>query len=92
MLVKYSSIKRYSKLHNSFLVYDFFYALSYLFMCACYYHGVYINTKDLITGSSDFFLGHYVPQLTELIYDRNKKVTRDSRINLKGFMVCTMQQ
>ena len=36
------------------------------------------------------FLGHYVPQLAEVIYDRNKKVQGDSRINLKGFMVYTM--
>ncbi|XP_009122437.1 serine carboxypeptidase-like 35 [Brassica rapa] len=43
--------------------------------------------------SSDFYLtgesyaGHYVPQLAEVIYDRNKKVQGDSRINLKGFMI-----
>ncbi|ESQ40768.1 hypothetical protein EUTSA_v100131790mg, partial [Eutrema salsugineum] len=38
-----------------------------------------------ITGES--YAGHYVPQLAELIYDRNKKVTRGSQINLKGFMI-----
>ncbi|KAF3561342.1 hypothetical protein DY000_02019483 [Brassica cretica] len=43
--------------------------------------------------SNDFYLtgesyaGHYVPQLAEVIYDRNKKVPIDSRINLKGFMI-----
>lgn len=31
--------------------------------------------------------GHYVPQLAELIHDRNKAATKDSYINLKGFMV-----
>ncbi|CAN8298713.1 unnamed protein product [Cochlearia groenlandica] len=38
-----------------------------------------------ITGES--YAGHYVPQLSELIYDRNKKVTSGSQINLKGFMI-----
>lgn len=31
--------------------------------------------------------GHYVPQLAELIYERNKGANKDSYINLKGFMV-----
>ncbi|XP_010024824.2 serine carboxypeptidase-like 33 [Eucalyptus grandis] len=41
----------------------------------------------------DFFLagesyaGHYVPQLAELIYDRNKDTAKYTPINLKGFIV-----
>lgn len=32
--------------------------------------------------------GHYVPQLAELVYDRNKiKSSSYAYINLKGFMV-----
>ncbi|CBI27152.3 serine carboxypeptidase-like 35 [Vitis vinifera] len=38
-----------------------------------------------ITGES--YAGHYVPQLAELIYERNRKSTKDSYINLKGFMI-----
>lgn len=34
-----------------------------------------------------YILGHYVPQLAEVIFDSNKKVTKDKHINLKGFMV-----
>ncbi|CAH2073553.1 unnamed protein product [Thlaspi arvense] len=43
------------------------------------------SNEFYITGES--YAGHYVPQLAELIYDRNKKVTRGSQINLKGFMI-----
>ncbi|XP_042501941.1 serine carboxypeptidase-like 35 [Macadamia integrifolia] len=38
-----------------------------------------------ITGES--YAGHYVPQLAELIYENNKKASKDSIINLKGFMI-----
>ncbi|KAF2322614.1 hypothetical protein GH714_023174 [Hevea brasiliensis] len=38
-----------------------------------------------IAGES--YAGHYVPQLAELIHDRNKEATKDSHINLKGFMI-----
>ncbi|KAL1209786.1 Serine carboxypeptidase-like 35 [Cardamine amara subsp. amara] len=43
------------------------------------------SNEFYITGES--YAGHYVPQLAEVIFDRNKKVTRDSHINLKGFMI-----
>uniref|UniRef100_M4CYN6 Carboxypeptidase n=1 Tax=Brassica campestris TaxID=3711 RepID=M4CYN6_BRACM len=43
------------------------------------------SNEFYITGES--YAGHYVPQLAEVIHDRNKKVTRDSRINLKGIMI-----
>ncbi|CAA7027001.1 unnamed protein product [Microthlaspi erraticum] len=43
------------------------------------------SSEFYITGES--YAGHYVPQLAEAIYDRNKKVARDSHINLKGFMI-----
>ncbi|KAJ6678124.1 SERINE CARBOXYPEPTIDASE-LIKE 35 [Salix viminalis] len=38
-----------------------------------------------IAGES--YAGHYVPQLAELIYERNKGSTKSSYINLKGFMI-----
>lgn len=38
-----------------------------------------------ITGES--YAGHYVPQLADLIFDRNKLGTKGSFINLKGFMI-----
>lgn len=31
--------------------------------------------------------GHYVPQLSEVIFDSNKHVAEEDYINLKGFMV-----
>ncbi|XP_048428895.1 serine carboxypeptidase-like 35 isoform X1 [Pyrus x bretschneideri] len=53
-----------------------------------------LKTHDFyIAGES--YAGHYVPQLANLIYDRNKRTTRSSSpseysssfINLKGFMI-----
>ncbi|KAG9158316.1 hypothetical protein Leryth_000438 [Lithospermum erythrorhizon] len=38
-----------------------------------------------IAGES--YAGHYVPQLSEVIFDKNKVVSKDEFINLKGFMV-----
>ncbi|KAK3408687.1 hypothetical protein EUGRSUZ_J00874 [Eucalyptus grandis] len=43
--------------------------------------------------SHDFYLagesyaGHYVPQLSELILDNNKKLSKEDYINLKGLMI-----
>ncbi|PSR90978.1 Serine carboxypeptidase-like [Actinidia chinensis var. chinensis] len=34
-----------------------------------------------------YFLGHYVPQLAELIFDNNKNISKDDYINFKGIMV-----
>ncbi|XP_055806554.1 serine carboxypeptidase-like 34 isoform X2 [Solanum dulcamara] len=38
-----------------------------------------------IAGES--YAGHYVPQLAEQIFDNNKKVKKEDRINFKGFMI-----
>ncbi|PIA28053.1 hypothetical protein AQUCO_07300021v1 [Aquilegia coerulea] len=37
--------------------------------------------------SGESYAGHYVPQLAELVYDRNKDKTNYPVINLKGFIV-----
>ncbi|XP_066306264.1 serine carboxypeptidase-like 26 [Miscanthus floridulus] len=44
----------------------------------------YKGREFYISGES--YAGHYVPQLAELVYDRNKGKT-NTYINLKGFMV-----
>ncbi|XP_023513734.1 serine carboxypeptidase-like 34 [Cucurbita pepo subsp. pepo] len=38
-----------------------------------------------IAGES--YAGHYVPQLSEVIFDENKKISKEKRINFKGFMI-----
>ncbi|MBA0683791.1 hypothetical protein Goari_025420, partial [Gossypium aridum] len=46
----------------------------------------HFKTRDFfISGES--YAGHYVPQLAELVYDRNNDTTRYPFINLQGFMV-----
>ncbi|CAK9145705.1 unnamed protein product [Ilex paraguariensis] len=37
--------------------------------------------------SGESYAGHYVPQLAELVYDRNKERAKYPYINLKGFIV-----
>ncbi|GMP57173.1 hypothetical protein CsSME_00021366 [Camellia sinensis var. sinensis] len=43
------------------------------------------NHDVFISGES--YAGHYVPQLAELVYDRNKDTSKYPYINLKGFIV-----
>ncbi|GMP57177.1 hypothetical protein CsSME_00021368 [Camellia sinensis var. sinensis] len=43
------------------------------------------NHDVFISGES--YAGHYVPQLAELVYDRNKDTSKYPHINLKGFIV-----
>lgn len=45
----------------------------------------YKSREFYITGES--YGGHFVPQLAEVIFDRNKGTNKDNVINLKGFMV-----
>lgn len=45
----------------------------------------YKSRDFFISGES--YAGHYVPQLAELVYDRNKDKTKYPLINLKGFIV-----
>ncbi|GMN52518.1 hypothetical protein TIFTF001_021662 [Ficus carica] len=45
----------------------------------------YKSHKFYIAGES--YAGHYVPQLAEVIFDKNKQVEKRDYINLKGFMV-----
>ncbi|XP_056694814.1 serine carboxypeptidase-like 33 isoform X2 [Spinacia oleracea] len=43
------------------------------------------NRDFFLAGES--YAGHYVPQLAERIFDRNKDQTKNLKINLKGFLV-----
>ncbi|POO03566.1 Serine carboxypeptidase-like [Trema orientale] len=45
----------------------------------------YQSHEFYIAGES--YAGHYVPQLSEVIFDRNKRVPKRNYINLKGFMI-----
>ncbi|XP_071733148.1 serine carboxypeptidase-like 34 [Rutidosis leptorrhynchoides] len=45
----------------------------------------YKSNEFYISGES--YAGHYVPQLSELIFDKNKTICSDERINFKGFMI-----
>ncbi|KAK6241545.1 hypothetical protein SCA6_006934 [Theobroma cacao] len=37
--------------------------------------------------SGESYAGHYVPQLAEVIFDSNKKASKEDHINLKGFAI-----
>lgn len=37
--------------------------------------------------SGESYAGHYVPQLSEVVYDRNKNVSKEEYINLKGLII-----
>ncbi|XP_042395179.1 serine carboxypeptidase-like 34 [Zingiber officinale] len=37
--------------------------------------------------SGESYAGHYVPQLSEKIFDENKQASKDDYINFKGFMI-----
>ncbi|PWA64843.1 peptidase S10, serine carboxypeptidase, Alpha/Beta hydrolase fold protein [Artemisia annua] len=45
----------------------------------------YKSHEFYIAGES--YAGHYVPQLAELIFDKNKTISNQDRINFKGFMI-----
>jgi hypothetical protein len=45
---------------------------------------LYITEEEI---STSYAAGHYVPQLAELVYDRNKDKEGKTYINLKGFIV-----
>ncbi|KAM7263591.1 hypothetical protein ACFE04_001274 [Oxalis oulophora] len=59
---------------------------SYIFLVNWFKRFPQYKAHDFyITGES--YAGHYVPQLSELIYDNNKKVSKDEYINFRGFMI-----
>uniref|UniRef100_A0ACD5YXR1 Uncharacterized protein n=1 Tax=Avena sativa TaxID=4498 RepID=A0ACD5YXR1_AVESA len=45
----------------------------------------YKNHELYISGES--YAGHYVPQIAEVVYERNKHLETNQHINLKGFIV-----
>ncbi|KAH0990759.1 hypothetical protein GBA52_002242 [Prunus armeniaca] len=51
-----------------------------------FYHETLINYTSILFYIYAF-TGHYVPQLSELIVDRNQNLSKENYINLKGFMV-----
>lgn len=64
--------------HYSWIHLCFFWSVMQLWLpiilIMCFY------VRNMITG-------HYVPQLSELVYDRNKNASKETYINFKGFMV-----
>ncbi|KAL5759142.1 hypothetical protein ACOSQ2_017980 [Xanthoceras sorbifolium] len=59
---------------------------SYAFLLGWFERFPNFKSRDFyLAGES--YAGHYVPQLAELIYERNKGASKDSYINLKGFMI-----
>ncbi|TYH01786.1 hypothetical protein ES288_A09G087500v1 [Gossypium darwinii] len=70
-----------TKLDDAFVAEDV-----YMFLVEWLQRFPHFKTRDFfISGES--YAGHYVPQLAELVYDRNNDTTRYPFINLKGFMV-----
>ncbi|KAG1355245.1 serine carboxypeptidase-like 34 [Cocos nucifera] len=47
----------------------------------------YTNTSSDLRQLGDEITGHYVPQLAEKIFDENKNLAKEDRINFKGFMI-----
>ncbi|OAY37456.1 serine carboxypeptidase-like 34 isoform X3 [Manihot esculenta] len=59
---------------------------SYTFLVKWFRRFPQFKSHDFyISGES--YAGHYVPQLAEVIYDSNKKVSGKDYINFKGFMI-----
>ncbi|XP_030526771.2 serine carboxypeptidase-like 34 isoform X1 [Rhodamnia argentea] len=59
---------------------------SYVFLANWFRRFPQFKSHDFyIAGES--YAGHYVPQLSELILDNNKKVSNEDYINLKGLMI-----
>ncbi|ESR50819.1 hypothetical protein CICLE_v10031415mg [Citrus x clementina] len=59
---------------------------SYAFLIGWFKRFPNFKSHDFyIAGES--YAGHYVPQLAELIHERNIRAGKDSFINLKGFMI-----
>ncbi|WOL09813.1 serine carboxypeptidase-like 34 isoform X1 [Canna indica] len=59
---------------------------SYIFLVNWFKRFPQFKSHDFyIAGES--YAGHYVPQLSEKIFDENKKASKDTCINFKGFMI-----
>ncbi|KAH8507963.1 hypothetical protein H0E87_010207 [Populus deltoides] len=59
---------------------------SYIFLVGWFQRFPQFKSHEFyISGES--YAGHYVPQLAEVIYDGNKKVSEKDHINLKGFII-----
>ncbi|KAL5543223.1 hypothetical protein UlMin_010933 [Ulmus minor] len=59
---------------------------SYIFLINWFRRFPQFKSHDFyISGES--YAGHYVPNLSEVIFDSNKQVSKEYYINLKGFMI-----
>ncbi|EXC33987.1 Serine carboxypeptidase-like 34 [Morus notabilis] len=59
---------------------------SYIFLINWFRRFPQYKSHDFyIAGES--YAGHYVPQLSEVIFDKNKRAQKRNYINLKGFMI-----
>ncbi|KAL1807539.1 hypothetical protein ACET3Z_024529 [Daucus carota] len=59
---------------------------SYIFLVNWFKRFPQFKSHDFyIAGES--YAGHYVPQLSEVIFDSNKNVSKEEHINFKGFMI-----